>query len=82
MQTVYWDDDSLPDVVISLENGDTQFFDYPHWSAFAIGDQIVHMSEIGPSVYRVIDVQHEYDEGAEYYGDNIQELRRVTIRAV
>lgn len=81
MQNVFWTDDDVPPL-IALENGDSQFFDYPQWFAFAIGDQITHLSEVGPSVYRVIDVQHEHDNLAEDYGDDIQELRRVTIRAV
>jgi len=78
MQSVTWDDDCVPPL-IALRNGDTQFFDRPYWNCFQVGDQIIYMTEIGPSVYRVIDVQLEYDEHDEW---DFKEFRRVTIRGV
>lgn len=78
MQSVTWTDDNVPPI-IALSNGDSQFFDRPYWYGFQVGDQIVHLSEIGPSVYRVIDVQPEHDQYNEW---NIQEFNRVTIRGV
>jgi hypothetical protein len=81
LQSVEWTDDNVPEILVNA-NGDAQFFDRPDWYAFAIGDQIIHFSEIGPSVYRIIDVQSEFDPSKDYYADVPYQYRRVTIRGV
>lgn len=93
MQCVFWTDDDLPPIMVN-QYGDAQFFDRAQWYGFEVGDQIVHLSEIGPSVYRVVDVQEEYDDTdyyppcelsdgrrrADAYAN--EELYRVTIQGV
>lgn len=81
MQSVDWDDNTVPPVFV-LDNGDVYFFDRPSWNAFAVGDQIVHYSEIGPSVYRVVEVKPYYEEDLDYYGDPNRDYTAVTIRGV
>ncbi len=93
MQCVFWDDGNLPNIIVN-DYGDAQFFDRPNWYGFEVGDQIVHVSEIGPSVYRVVDVtvewsdepeyfeQFEPDHKARYEAYPSQELKRVTIQGV
>lgn len=81
MQSVEWTDDTIP-TIFTLDSGDCIFFDRPDFNAFAVGDQIVHMTAIGPSVYRVIDVCPEYDCTRDYYTDVVEDYTRVTIRGV
>lgn len=76
MKTVYWDDDNIPPIIV-LPDERVQVFDYPYWDGFEVGDQIVYMTEIGPSCYRVVDVQPEHDIDPDF-----QEMRRVTIEGV
>lgn len=76
MQTVYWDDDNTPPLIV-FPDETVQVFDYPDLHAFAVGDQIVYMTEIGPSCYRVIDVQPEYDDDGQF-----DEMTRVTIQGI
>lgn len=81
MQSVDWDDDTVPDIFV-LDNGCAFFYDRPSWYAFEVGDQIVHLSEIGPSAYRVVRVDPCYGPGEDYYPDTVSDYRRVTIRGV
>lgn len=77
MQSVFWTDDDIPPIMVN-KYGDAQFFDRPQWYGFEVGDQIVHLSEIGPSVYRVVDVQIEYDDEDYYPPCELSDGRRRT----
>lgn len=76
MQIVWWDDDNVPPLMV-LPDETVQVFDYPQWYGFEVGDEIVYLTEIGPSVYRVVDVQPEYD-----LDPDLDEMTRVTIQGV
>lgn len=76
MQLIFWDEDEVPENMISHGNGDIDFFDYPHWNAFDLDDRIVVLTPMGPEMYIVIDVGPEYDL------HDTQEMHRVTIRSV
>jgi hypothetical protein len=78
MRLHVWDDDNVPTVHFDKYEGEgeIQLLDFPWWVGYEVGDQVQHVTEIGTSVYQVVDVEPEY---AEY--NSPPQARRVTLRA-
>lgn len=76
MRLHIWTDDEMPPVIV-IDDECVQVIDYPFWKAYEIGDQIQYQTEVGTSVYFVIDVQQEHDL---YEMPGTSEMRRVTVR--
>jgi hypothetical protein len=76
MKIVEWDDGNLPAIIV-LPNETVQVLDTAQDDCLEVGDMIYYLSEIGTSVYRVTEVEPEYDPVGRK-----TDLRRVTIEAV
>lgn len=82
MQTVDWEDDNVPPV-FPLDDKRCYFYDRPVDYAFDEGDQIVHLSEVGPTVFRVVDVMPYYADEEDYYSERaMADFTQVTIERV
>jgi hypothetical protein len=71
MRLHIWSDDKPPRF-IRPDDCDLTIIDYPHWNGFEVGDQIQFLTDLGTSVYFVIDIEPTWD--------GMREMRIVTLQ--
>lgn len=72
MKIVEWDDDNVPPVEV-LADGDGIVADCKYWDNLEVGDLIYYITEVGTSVYHVIDREPFCTDGS--LGEGVYHVR-------